>query len=179
MEPGDFLVIIEDDNGVEIGRVRQSSDWELPLIGHGVLIEPYEVEDRPHLAGAYRIRDINQQPDPSEREKRGKTRRIFKIPFVYVRPDRGANAAPVATGDGSALAPVEANHDSGVPAEITLSSRKLATDLDDLADDISQRIHHGQPVDHAVVDKLNDLSREAKQVWVRTLVHSKSDNAKE
>jgi hypothetical protein len=173
MEPGDYMVIIEDDNGAELGRVLQSSDSKLPEIGHGVVIEPDEVPDRPHLARAYRIRDINQQPSPSDQLKRGKTRRRFKIPFVYVRADRGVPLQPpsATTPTGVPLGSLDGDLSRSVADEIARSGRQLATDLDDITDEVALAINEGTPLDRSLIERLNEARCLAKQNSLRALVH--------
>src|SRR2546428_825134 len=146
MEVGDYMVIIEDDNGVEIARVRQSSDSQLPRIGEGVVLEADEVKDRPQLAGRYRVRDLNQQLPPGDR---GKNRRNFKIPFLYVRADRGTMTARPAT-----LAALDGELDRSAVAEIALSDRQLATDLDDIADEVALLVNDGAAPDRSLVERL-------------------------
>lgn len=177
MEFGDYMVIIEDDDGVEIGRVLQSSDSQLPRIGEGVVLESEEVKGQPHLAGRYRVRDMNQQLRPGDR---GKNRRNFKIPFLYVRPDRGpgvhlqdvkASPAPLAALDGDL--------DSTTVAEIALSDRQLATDLDDIADEVALLVNDGAAPDRSLVERINEARCVAKQNWMRALAHSKNAPTKE
>jgi hypothetical protein len=172
MEPGDYMVIIEDDNGVEIARVLQSCDSQLPRIGEGIVLEPDDVKDRPRLAGAYRIRELNQQPRPGER---GKNRRNFKIPFLYVRADRGAVNAAAASPTRSALSSLDGDLDRMLAAEIAHSDRQLATDLDDIADEVALLINDGAPLDRSIVDRLNDARCVLKQNSIRALVHAKTN----
>jgi hypothetical protein len=68
---------------------------------------------------------------------------------------------------------------STVAAEIAHTDRQLATDLDDIADEVAVLINEGAPIDRSVVERLNEARCIAKQNSFRALVHAKTSKPSE
>jgi hypothetical protein len=74
-----------------------------------------------------------------------------------------------------ALASLSNDLDEATAAEVAKKSRELATDLDELADELAAAFHGGVvgAFDRRLVDRLNDASRRAKQVSLSALFRAK------
>jgi hypothetical protein len=97
----------------------------------------------------------------------------YTLPWCYarrpvqVRP-AGAQAAPV-------LESLESDLDPTTAAEVARKSRDLATELDDLADELAVAFHGGAAgtLDRTLVERLSQASRKAKQVSLSALFRAK------
>lgn len=161
MDAGDYVLVIEDDNGAEIDRVLQCAGSQPPREGDETPLDLADVKDRPHLVGRYMVRQVAHLPAPGKTS----TRRRFKVPHCYVRRVR-AEPAPESVR-------VVLDEPTVAVADLMHKSRELATELDDVADEVALAVNKGEVVDRQIVERLNKASRRAKQVSLTALVRTK------
>jgi hypothetical protein len=154
----DYALVIEDDTGRQLAVVVESGLSRAPLIGEEISLRQERVKDAPELAGSYVIHRVAHLPEPGG----AVTIERYTIPWCYAR--RRAQLEPIAGELNRAAA-----------AELAQRNRDLATELDDMADEVALAIHDGTAgdLDPKLVERLNDASRRAKQVSVSALLRSR------
>jgi hypothetical protein len=171
---GDYMMIIENDEGREITRFLQSNDRQLPRQGEGIVVLADDVrnhQDLVHLVGRYLVRQIDYETPPSAL---GRSSYNKKIPFCYVRVDRGQGMRTVsAERSPVGFTAVPGDLDPAVALEIARRDRQLAGLIDDIADEVALHINEGAPLDRSLVERLAHLRSMANRSSVSALVHAK------
>lgn len=164
MDVHDYVLVIQDDSGAEVARIVQSAGSLPPKPGDETPLDLADVKDTPELAGRYIVERVVHLPAPS----RTSTRRRYKIPHCFVRRLASVPAEPQRKSSDVL--------DEATAAEVARRNRDLATDLDDVADELALAVHRVGPatIDPKLVDRLNDASRRAKQVAFTAIFKSKA-----
>jgi hypothetical protein len=171
---GDYMMIIEDDDGREIIRFQQSNERQLPRQGEGIVILPDDIRNRPQLApfvGRYIVRQIDSETPPWAL---GRSSYNKQVPFCYVRADRGeAPQKDSPERSAGTFTAVPGDLDPVVALEIARRDRQLAGMIDDIADEVALHINEGEPLDPALVHRLAQARSMANHSSVSALVHAK------
>jgi hypothetical protein len=170
---GDYMMIIEDDDGREIIRFQRSNEHQLPRQGEGIIILPDDIRNRPQLAafvGRYIVRQIDSETPPWAL---GRSSYNKQVPFCYVRVDRGEAQKVSAEGSSGTLTTVPGDLAPAVALEIARRDRQLAGMIDDVADEVALHINEGEPLDPALVERLAQIRSMANRSSVSALVHAK------
>jgi hypothetical protein len=166
----DYVLVIEDAGGKQLAVVEQSNRSRAPLSGEQVQLKERFTKDKPELAGTYIVSRVAHLPPPWAPV----TINRYTLPWCYAR--RPAVASPeAATTPIPPLGPAEPDLDQTTAAEVARKSRDLATELDDLADELAVAFHGGVAgkLDRSLVQRLSDASRRAKQVSLSALFRAK------
>ena len=160
----DYVLVVEDEEGQQLAVVLETDCSRAPLVGEEVPLRPESVEEAPQLAGTYVVHRVAHLAAPGS----AVTIERYTVPWCYARRR-------------PQLASFNGEIDRATAAELAQRSRDLATDLDDLADEVALAIHAGAAgsLDLRVVERLNDASRRAKQVSISTLVRSRTTKSPE
>jgi hypothetical protein len=165
----DYVLVIEDEQGKELAVVEQSDRSRAPVVGEEVELRGSIAKTKPQLAGKYIVERVAHLPPPWAPV----TINRYTLPWCYARRPAqertaGAQAAP-------ALESLDSDLDQTTAAEVARKSRDLATELDDLADELAVAFHGGVAgsLDRKLVDRLSDASRKAKQVSLSALFRAK------
>lgn len=181
MDVGEYVLVIEDDQGNPIAKLRQVARTTAPDIGHATTVDENDTPDAT-LHGLYRVRDVHLVSDPNPA-----SRRSYKIPYVYVR--RGsATDGPLVDADPTEDVPMgdEPNKRDALPspespqspderadlfASVAEDFRELATELGEEHDELALAVResNGQ-LDPALPDRLHNLSRRAKQRYAELIL---------
>lgn len=172
MDEGDFVLVIEDADGTEVVRIVQSMQHGRPVQGEWIPLDATDVKDQPELVGRYLIHRVELLRPVGATS----TRRRLRVAHCFTRRLQ-VDAATTAEPSASSLEAFAGKLDEATAAEVARRTRELATDLDDLADEVALAVNSGARLDHRVVDRLNDASRRAKQVALGTMLRAKQPDA--
>jgi hypothetical protein len=169
----DYVLVVEDHDGKELAVVEQTDRSRAPLVGEEVQLRAHVVKEKPHLAGAYVVQRVAHLPPPWAPVTINK----YTLPWCYARSVAStvARDQSAATSPRVSLEPLPGDMDQTTAAEVARKSRDLATDLDDMADELAVAFHGGAAgeLDRKLVERLSEASRRAKQVSLSALFRAK------
>ncbi len=168
MEVSAYVLVIEDDEGNEVGRLTRTSRSGPPTEGLETPISFRDTND-PRLFGMYRIRAVRLLHDRDPPVKR----RRYTVPVCYARRVSESEIGATEVSSDSvgafletALSAIDGN--AVDPLTIALAGlRDLATRLKNLADDQFRTLREGGKLEPSQPQLLHDLSRVAKQLHTR------------